>query len=129
MLTSPPYFNLEIYAKGEQQSENQYDTYTKWKDNWLKDVIEQGISRLNKGGHSAWNVHSVKNMPMVEDVEKIHKKLDFKHYTDIALSSSRRQANQSKNKNTKNKDLTRIFIHKSQKYSARENEFLSFFSG
>ena len=65
---------------------------------------------------------------MIEDVEKLHKKFDFKHYTDVALSSSKRQANQNKN-NTKNKDLTRIFVHKSHKYSAKENEFLSFFSG
>ena len=73
VLTSPPYFNLEIYTQGEKQSENQYDTYEKWKDNWLKFVIEKAIGRLNKGGHSAWNVHSVKNMPMIEDVEKILK--------------------------------------------------------
>jgi tRNA1(Val) A37 N6-methylase TrmN6 len=129
VLTSPPYFNLEIYAEGKQQSENQYDEYSSWKDSWLKDVIQKSINRLNKNGHSAWNVHSVKNMPMVEDVEEIHKDLDFKHYIDISLTSSKRQANQkTKNKNSKNKDLTRIFVHKDQKYSASENSFLSFFS-
>ena len=74
-------------------------------------------------------IRSQRKKKRVEDVEKIHKKLNFKHYTDVSLSSSRRQANQSKNKNTKNKDLTRIFVHKSHKYSAKENEFLSFFSG
>ena len=127
ILTSPPYFNLEIYAQGEQQSENQYSDYESWREYWLANVISKSIERLNKNGHSAWNVHSVKKMPMIEDVEEIHKKLNFKHYTDVSLSSSKRQANQ-KNKNNKNKDLTRIFVHKDQRYSASENVFLSFFS-
>ena len=48
ILTSPPYFNLEIYHEGKQQSENNHNTYEEWRDKWLADVIQKSISRLNK---------------------------------------------------------------------------------
>ena len=117
ILTSPPYFNLEIYHKGKQQSENNYDTYEEWRDEWLTDVIRKSISRLNKNAvtFSAWNVHDVGKMKMIADVERIHNNMNFVHHRDISLSSSKRQTNQeNKKKNQKNLDLTRIFRHENQ---------------
>lgn len=117
ILTSPPYFNLEIYHEGKQQSENNYDSYAEWRDKWLADVIQKSISRLNKNAvtFSAWNVHDVGKMKMIADVERIHNDMNFVHHRDVSLSSSKRQANQeNKKKNQKNLDLTRIFRHENQ---------------
>ena len=114
ILTSPPYFNLEIYnLNNEKQSENRFSTYEHWRDLWLKDVISKSLNRLNVKGYSAWNVHTIKTkMNMIEDVEKIHNENGWKHCNDISLTSSKRQSNQTKKGNSKNQDLTRIFCYK-----------------
>ena len=52
VLTSPPYFNLEIYSDGETQSENKFKTYEEWRDNWLADVIKKCLSKLADDGVS-----------------------------------------------------------------------------
>jgi len=117
ILTSPPYFNLEIYHDGEQQSENMFSSYEEWRDAWLVDVIRQSISRLNRNAitYSAWNVHDVGKMKMIADVERIHNDMNFVHHRNVSLSSSKRQTNQeNEKKNEKNLDLTRIFRHEKQ---------------
>jgi hypothetical protein len=43
ILTSPPYFNLEIYTSGEQSTQN-YTTWEEWSDKWLKPVILSYLS-------------------------------------------------------------------------------------
>jgi 16S rRNA G966 N2-methylase RsmD len=106
ILTSPPYFNLEIYSDEKTQSENQYSSYEQWRDLWLADVIKKSISHLNDFGVSCWNVHSVGKMKMIEDVAKIHHDLDFKKEKEFSLNSSKRQANQSEAKKDKNSDIT-----------------------
>jgi 16S rRNA G966 N2-methylase RsmD len=106
VLTSPPYFNLEIYSDENTQSENQYSSYEDWRDLWLAEVIENAISHLNDFGVSCWNVHNVGKMKMIEDVAKIHSSLGFKKEKDFSLNSSKRQAHQSETKKDKNSDIT-----------------------
>ena len=106
ILTSPPYFNLEIYSESKYQSENMFSTYDEWRDQWLRIVIRKSLDNLNQNGYSAWNVHDVGKMKMISDVEKIHFDFNFNIHDEIALSSSKRQANDNRKKNN---DLTRIF--------------------
>lgn len=107
VLTSPPYFNLEVYHDGEQQSENQYDSYDEWKEGWLKDVIKKSLDRLD--GISCWNVHNVGKMKMIPDVEEIHNDFGYTCTGEFSLQSSARQANQDESKRKKNSDVTRVF--------------------
>jgi len=109
VLTSPPYFNLEVYHNGKQQSENNHDSYVSWRDNWLNVVIKNATDRLTEDGHSCWNVHNIGKMKLIDDVETIHNELGFHHECDFSLSSSARQSNQDATKNKKNNDLTRVF--------------------
>lgn len=106
ILTSPPYFNLEIYSAEKTQSENQHSSYEQWRDVWLADVIKKAISHLNDFGVSCWNVHSIGKMKMIEDVAKIHNHLAFKKEKEFSLNSSKRQAIQSETKKDKNSDVT-----------------------
>ena len=106
ILTSPPYFNLEIYADGKTQSENQYSSYESWRDGWLENVITTAISHLNDFGISCWNVHNVGKMKMIEDVKNIHAKVGFSEQNTFSISSSKRQSNQVATKNEKNMDVT-----------------------
>ena len=69
-------------------------------------VIRKSLDNLNQNGYSAWNVHDVGKMKMISDVEKIHSDFNFNICDEIALSSSKRQANDNRKKNN---DLTRIF--------------------
>ena len=106
ILTSPPYFNLEIYSAEKTQSENQHSSYEQWRDLWLADVVKKATSHLNDFGVSCWNVHSVGKMKMIEDVAKIHQDLGFKKEKEFSLNSSKRQTNQSETKKDKNSDVT-----------------------
>jgi DNA modification methylase len=106
ILTSPPYFNLEIYSDGKAQSENQYSSYESWRDGWMETVITTAISNLNDSGVSCWNVHNVGKMKMIEDVRNIHTRNGFVEENKFCIGSSKRQAHQGSVKNEKNIDVT-----------------------
>lgn len=109
ILTSPPYFNLEIYSDDKTQSENLYNTYPEWLSGWLEPVVKLGISFLNDSGASCWNVHDVGKMKMISDIKKIHESLNFHQTRTFSLDSSKRQANQGEKKNIKNSDSTIVY--------------------
>ncbi len=49
VLSSPPYFNLEIYNSDTSQSYNKHNTADKWVNNWLIPCIQKGIDYLVGG--------------------------------------------------------------------------------
>lgn len=104
-LTSPPYFNLEIYSDSDKQCENQYETYEEWSEGWLDNVIDKVTTFLKPNGVSCWNVHNVNKMPMIEDVKKYHEDWGFKWDRDFSLTSSKRQSNGK----GKNQDVTKCY--------------------
>jgi hypothetical protein len=59
VLTSPPYFNLELYTAGEQ-STLRYPTWNEWVTGWLKPVILGSLDALREGGVSCWSVKNFK---------------------------------------------------------------------
>ena len=74
-LTSPPYYNLEIYTDEDTQSHH-YGTYEDWVDNFLKPVIEGVLGKLVEGGKSCWSVKNFKTdgkYNLYDDVVRIHK--------------------------------------------------------
>jgi len=104
ILTSPPYFNLEIYS--DKGSENDYDNYESWKEGWLKDVILKSLGHLKKDGWSCWNVHNIGKMKLIDDVKEIHKRWTLKETREFGIQSSKRQANDNTKKNL---DTTKIY--------------------
>ena len=74
-LTSPPYYNLEIYTDEDTQSHH-YGTYEGWVDNFLRPVIEGVLDKLVEGGKSCWSVKNFKTdgkYNLYDDVVRIHK--------------------------------------------------------
>ena len=76
MLTSPPYFNYELYDEGNNQSYKRYVNYDAWKEYFLKSMIVQSVYAVNLYGFIAINVgvihkdrHSFHDLP--NDVEHI----------------------------------------------------------
>lgn len=51
VMTSPPYFNLEIYSSSDTQSTSRYSSEDEWLNNFLLVSIDKSISKLNDGGY------------------------------------------------------------------------------
>jgi hypothetical protein len=93
VLTSPPYFNLEQYTDGTQQS---ITTYTKWEDwleKWLKPVILASLAMLKPGGVSCWSVKnfkSDKHYALADATKKIHADAGWILVKVVAMTGSAR---------------------------------------
>jgi len=95
ILTSPPYFNLEVYCDEESQSITNCDTYDEWVRKFLSPLIGMSLEKLKVGGKSCWNVAKIKQGDMWEDVIKIHKQFGFIQSDEYSMCSSKRQVNGS----------------------------------
>jgi len=113
ILTSPPYFDLEVYTHESTQSINNLDTYEKWSELFLRDIVIKGYSLLNKNGVSCWNVGKVGKNDMNLDVEKYHNQLNYKKTIEYSVISSKRQSLQKSNTKNKSSDNTIVYTFSS----------------
>ena len=109
ILTSPPYFDLEIYSDEETQSHKNRLSYDDWSEHFLKEIIIQSNQLLNDGGVSCWNVGKVGKNNMFDCVEKYQNELGFRKTANFGVLSSKRQALQ-KNDDNKSFDNTVCYI-------------------
>jgi 16S rRNA G966 N2-methylase RsmD len=109
VITSPPYFDLEIYTDENTQSIQDYDNYELWSEKFLKTTIHNCINLLNENGVSCWNVGKVGKNDMNVDVEKYHNEIKFKIIEKFSVVSSKRQSLQSFSKNEKSSDNTIVY--------------------
>lgn len=73
VLTSPPYYNLEMYTAGDQSVKEQ--TWEEWVDGWLKPVVKECLRCLKPDGKSCWSVKNFKSdkkYPLADVVRDIH---------------------------------------------------------
>jgi 16S rRNA G966 N2-methylase RsmD len=109
ILTSPPYFDLEIYSDEETQSHKNRSSYEDWSKHFLNEIIIQSNQLLNDGGVSCWNVGKVGKHNMFDCVEKYQNVLGLEKVTNFGVLSSKRQALQ-KNENNKSLDNTVCYL-------------------
>ena len=109
ILTSPPYFNLEIYSDGSLQSENKHQTYQEWCDKWLSDIIKKTISRMQNDGYSCWNGQNIGKIKLLDNIINIHNDIGFEINKEYGIVSSMRQANQKEKEVKRRKELTIAF--------------------
>jgi len=107
VLTSPPYFDLEVYTHESTQSITNIDTYEMWVNDFLNDIIFKGMTLLNDNGVSCWNVAKVGKYDMINDVEKFHLSNNFNKHNVFSVISSKRQSLQKLGK--KSSDDTVVF--------------------
>lgn len=72
-LTSPPYYDLEIYSKEATQSTQRYPTYDIWISEFIKPIIDYVCSNVTK--YSCWSVKNFKTGDthnLLDDVIRIH---------------------------------------------------------
>lgn len=109
VLTSPPYFDLEVYTHEATQSITTTPTYQDWADGFLREIIKLGIEHLTDDGVSCWNVGKVRGRDMNDDVLKYHQEFGFDKVNVLDVISSKRQGNQSATKNAKSADSTIVY--------------------
>ena len=106
ILTSPPYYNLEVYCDESTQSYKNNQTYSEWSDAFLQPTIKSCINRGKDSVVSAWNVADFGKIHMIDDVKQIHERIGFKECDMFYVSSSKRPSNQNETKNQKSTDWT-----------------------
>jgi hypothetical protein len=92
VLTSPPYFNLEIYTAGDQ-STTKYPTWDDWVAKWLKPTILGCLAVLTPTGTSCWSVKNFKTNKeylLADAVKKIHTDAGWRLVKTVAMTGSAR---------------------------------------
>jgi hypothetical protein len=112
VLTSPPYFDLEIYADQPTQSIFGKDTYKSWNKEFLTPLIAKSVLHLNRDGKSCWNVAKVKTNDIWDSVTEAHSHIGFCASDEYGVQSSARQVNQPQGKNKKSIDRTVVYTRK-----------------
>lgn len=60
-FSSPPYYSLEDYQIGKEQSYKKGMTYAEWRDSFIKPTVENCFRYLIPGGHFIFNVKSFRD--------------------------------------------------------------------
>jgi len=107
-LTSPPYYNLEIYSDEITQSHH-YGSYENWKNKFLEPIITDLLKKVKYSAWSIKNFKTDKQYNLYDDVVSIHEKLNWKLLPiTFSMQNSKRPGN---NKNDfKSFENTFIFI-------------------
>lgn len=106
VLTSPPYFDLEIYDDSITQSYNQFTDYDDWLHNWYLNMIKANFDLLKDDGLSCYNVQNGRCKNIVEETINVHSEYDYQLIKSIGINSPFK--NYKKKVHTKS-DLTYVF--------------------
>lgn len=109
ILTSPPYFDLEVYTHEDTQSVKDKSTYDAWNSEFLEPLIHKSLSYLKDDGHSCWNVGKVAGRNMFDDVLASHNKMNYNKVSQCSVVSSKRPALQNDTGNAKSNDVTEVY--------------------
>lgn len=109
VLTSPPYFDLEVYTDEGSQSIKTFSAYDTWRDGWLFDVINQSFATMNPDAVSCWNVADFDGNKFVQDVIDFHTKNGFTKIDEFYVLNSKRPVRRKSKAVVVGKDVTMIF--------------------
>ncbi len=113
-LTSPPYYNLELYSDEPTQSVATKDAgYQAWLDTFLKPVIA-GVIRLGVK-YSCWSVKNFKTdkkYDLLDDVIRIHGEHGWRLLDGVVftMSNSRRPGQKAASDQKKTEECTYVFV-------------------
>ena len=112
-ITSPPYYNLEIYCDEETQSHH-YGSYEEWISKFLRPVVNGVLDKLKPDGKSCWSVKNFKTdkqYNLYDDVVNIHKERGWIPIeTEFYIGNSVRPGLKEKNGEAKkSKEITYVF--------------------
>ena len=112
-ITSPPYFNLEIYSDETTQSTKLGD-YQAWVEKFLRPVIVGVIGRVKYSCWSVKNFKTDKKYNLLDDVIAIHQENGWKQLDVVfTMSNSKRPGNSSGVETSspkKTEEVTYVFV-------------------
>jgi hypothetical protein len=80
VLTSPPYYTLELYTGGDQ-SVKEGMSWETWVATWLRPVVHEALRCLRPGGMSCWSVKNIKigsrSYPLADVVRDLHEEKGY----------------------------------------------------
>jgi len=103
-LTSPPYFDLEVYSHEETQSIKNFKTYEEWIEGFIQPIINYVCNHVTK--YSCWSVKNIKTdkqYNLLNDVIQIHQDNGWTLNTHFSIKK-----NTQKNK-LSDGDITYVF--------------------
>jgi len=108
-ITSPPYYNLEIYSDEENQSLN-YGDYKSWLNLFLEPTIRETLKRVK---YSCWSVKDFKTdkkYNLLSDVVKIHEKYGWKMLNvTFSMKNSKRPGSSTEDTKMSSEETTYCF--------------------
>jgi hypothetical protein len=114
-LTSPPYYNLELYSDEPTQSVHsvQVGGYQAWLNDFLNPVIA-GVIRLGVK-YSCWSVKNFKTdkkYDLLDDVIRIHGEHGWRLLDDtvFTMANSRRPGQKAASDQKKTEECTYVFV-------------------
>jgi hypothetical protein len=90
VITSPPYFTLEVYTHESSQSVKTYPKWNDWVNEFLDPLIRECLRTLTQTGISAWSVKNMKLYDLQDEVFRIHEKYGFHHFATEGMTAPRR---------------------------------------
>ena len=103
-LTSPPYYNLEIYSDEDTQSINKFPTYELWLEKFIEPIIKYISEHVTK--YSCWSVKNFKTdkqYNLLDDIITIHEKYGWIPFIEYGIKKN-------VNDGSKYGDITYVFI-------------------
>jgi hypothetical protein len=104
-LTSPPYYDLEVYSHEDSQSIKQYPSYDEWLDKFIKPIIEFVCKNVDK--YSCWSVKNIitdQKYNLLDDVIKIHEMNGWSLDRQFSIKKN------TKKDNAADGDVTYVFV-------------------
>ena len=112
-LTSPPYYNLELYSDEPTQSVATKDGYQTWLNEFLNPVIA-GVIQLGVK-YSCWSVKNFKTdkkYDLLDDVIRIHGEHGWRLLDGVVftMANSRRPGQKAASNQKKTEECTYVFV-------------------
>ena len=91
-MTSPPYFGLEDYANGENQSMKNFPEYDAWLEGYWRGTAKNLKKYLRKDGYIVINIKGYDKYDLIEDTKKIAIEEGLKYIGEHELSLKNRKS-------------------------------------
>ena len=95
IFTSPPYFDIEKYSSNPDQSYKKFNTYERWCQGFLFQIVKQSARVVRADGYVIFNVKNYDKMKMADDLlafaERVGLKLKKTYNMRLANSEFNRR--------------------------------------
>lgn len=106
MLTSPPYFNLEVYGDNTYDKEDTINqSYDNWLELFLKPTLENSYKYIKANGYVLINIKSFDDYDLVKDTIETAKQVGFEHVGFDVLKNIKRPLTDTSKNNDNSEDV------------------------